>query len=121
MEQQQIARKFSHKLDLTWRSDREFSKNSQHDLTEKPSPSTQWIEMETEFPHCIYYFGPFASCKEAQAELAGYLEDLEQEGAKVTAFQIKECEPKELTIVSDGDSNSVSANYLLPFLKRFSS
>lgn len=57
-----------------------------------------WIEVTTEEPRCIYYFGPFFGVKEAQRSLPGYIEDLEQEGAKVVGFTIKMCQPRELTI-----------------------
>jgi len=57
-----------------------------------------WIELTTAEPHCIYYFGPFFGSKEAQSNLPGYIEDLEQEGAKVIDFTIKMCQPGELTI-----------------------
>jgi len=39
---------------------------------------------------CTYYFGPFLSVKEANAAKAGYIEDLEQEGARITV-NIKRC------------------------------
>jgi len=79
----------------------EFDSGSEEYVTSKPSQSAEWIEIKTESPNCIYYFGPFARSKEAQVELQGYIEDLEQEGAKVTAFQIKKCQPQELTIVAE--------------------
>lgn len=79
----------------------EFDGKSKQYLTSKQSQWAEWIELKTESPHCIYYFGPFTRCNEAQVELPGYIEDLEQEGAKVTAFKIKKCQPKELTIVAE--------------------
>ncbi|MCU0532415.1 MAG: DUF1816 domain-containing protein [Hydrococcus sp. Prado102] len=60
-----------------------------------------WIEIVTQNPLCIYYFGPFLSAKEAQAAEAGYLEDLEQEGAQGIAAKIKRCKPQNLTISED--------------------
>ena len=79
----------------------EFDSNSERQLTSKLYQLAEWVEIKTEFPQGIYYFGPFARAKEAQVELPGYIEDLEQEGAKVTTFQIKKCQPKELTIVAE--------------------
>jgi hypothetical protein len=57
-----------------------------------------WIEIVTEQPKCIYYFGPFDGSYEAQLSSKGYLDDLEQEEAQVIAVDIKPGEPRELTI-----------------------
>ncbi|HBL15171.1 MAG TPA: hypothetical protein DD379_28030 [Cyanobacteria bacterium UBA11162] len=58
-----------------------------------------WIEIVTDQPHCLYYFGPFANRKAAQRSLAGYIQDLEQEGAKVISCEIKKGQPEELTVM----------------------
>ncbi|MGK7901284.1 MAG: DUF1816 domain-containing protein [Hormoscilla sp.] len=79
----------------------EFDSKSAEYVTSKLYQLAEWIEIKTEFPQGIYYFGPFARAKEAQVELPGYIEDLEQEGAKVTAFQIRKGQPKKLTIVTE--------------------
>lgn len=60
-----------------------------------------WVEIVTENPRCTYYFGPFLSSKEAAAAKPGYIEDLEQEGAKGFAVAIKRCKPSTLTIYDD--------------------
>ncbi len=60
-----------------------------------------WVEIVTTMPACIYYFGSFASPKEALYAQSGYLEDLKQEGAKENSLQIKSCQPSELTIFED--------------------
>lgn len=60
-----------------------------------------WIEVVTAQPYCTYYFGPFASAHEAELSQAGYLKDLEQEGAKGITAQIKWCKPSKLTIAED--------------------
>jgi hypothetical protein len=60
-----------------------------------------WVEIITKKPDCTYYFGPFASHREAQLSQLGYLEDLEQERPKLIAIEIKQCQPKELTIFED--------------------
>lgn len=57
-----------------------------------------WIEMTTSSPQCIYYFGPFDYESEARIAQAGYVEDLEQEGAQGIGTQIKHCQPEHLTI-----------------------
>jgi len=70
----------------------------------EPQPSFSpkhlwWIEVKTEIPHCIYYFGPFASIREAAYYQEGYLEDLAQEGAQgISATMTERIEPSVLTI-----------------------
>lgn len=61
-----------------------------------------WVEIITRKPDCTYYFGPFASHREAQLSQLGYIEDLERERPKLIAIEIKQCQPEELTIF-DGD------------------
>ncbi|NEO32759.1 MAG: DUF1816 domain-containing protein [Symploca sp. SIO3C6] len=60
-----------------------------------------WIELITDNPWCTYYFGPFVSSHEAHFNLAGYIEDLEQEKAQITAISILRCQPKQLTMFKD--------------------
>lgn len=60
-----------------------------------------WVEVVTAQPKCTYYFGPFASAEEAKRDEPGYVEDLEKEGSKGIAAQVKWCQPKELTIAEE--------------------
>ena len=60
-----------------------------------------WVEIVTKKPDCTYYFGPFASHREAQLSQLGYIEDLERERPQLIAIEIKQCQPKELTIFED--------------------
>lgn len=60
-----------------------------------------WVEIVTRNPRCTYYFGPFFSSKEANNAKAGYVEDLEQEGAIGIVVKIKRCKPENLTIAED--------------------
>jgi hypothetical protein len=65
-----------------------------------------WVEITTETPRCTYYFGPFSDYKSAEMSKAGYLEDLQQEGAEGISVEIKRCKPVELTIADDlGEAN----------------
>lgn len=57
-----------------------------------------WVEIATERPKCLYYFGPFNSAEEAKQAQAGYIEDLEQEGNQGITVAVKWCQPQELTI-----------------------
>ncbi len=59
------------------------------------------VEIVTKEPDCKYYFGPFASHREAQLSQLGYIEYLERERPKLIAMEIKQCQPKELTIFED--------------------
>lgn len=60
-----------------------------------------WIEVTTQEPSCVYYFGPFTSSKEAEADLPGFLEDLQHEHAQGIQAVVKRCQPSELTIFDD--------------------
>ncbi|MUL38850.1 DUF1816 domain-containing protein [Gloeocapsopsis dulcis] len=79
-----------------WNSFKEVLTNLFHNLG-----WAWWVEIVTQKPHCTYYFGPFLSVKEANAAKAGYLEDLEQEGAQGIAVVVKRCKPKSLTVADD--------------------
>ncbi|PZO55875.1 MAG: hypothetical protein DCF15_09745 [Phormidesmis priestleyi] len=58
-----------------------------------------WVKITTAEPNCIYYFGPFDTQREAAQAKAGYIEDLQQEGAQQIQSMIEQiAEPKELTI-----------------------
>ena len=58
-----------------------------------------WVKISTESPNCVYYFGPFDSETEAIAAKAGYVEDLEQEGALQIRVTVQRCSrPDRLTI-----------------------
>lgn len=57
-----------------------------------------WIEVQTQMPDCIYYFGPFDSKKEAQLAQMGYIDDLVQEQAQDITVRVKKTCPKRLTV-----------------------
>lgn len=67
-----------------------------------------WIEVRTEEPACTYYFGPFDNSAEAEVAKKGYVEDLEQEGAKLLQATVMRCQPPEqLTVDNEAlDSSS---------------
>lgn len=71
-----------------------------------------WVEIVTKKPDCTYYFGPFASHREAQLSQLGYLEDLEQERPQLIAIEIKQCQPKELTVFKDEWRQKIDSNIL---------
>ncbi len=57
-----------------------------------------WVEITTD--DCTYYYGPFASEKEAEAHKGRYIADLKAEGAKEIEVQIKKMrQPQSLTVV----------------------
>ncbi len=60
-----------------------------------------WVEVKTSAPRCIYYFGPFLTSQEAEAAKAGYVEDIETEGAEGLSVSIYRCKPIDLTIADD--------------------
>jgi len=57
--------------------------------------------VKTSAPRCIYYFGPFLTAKEAEAAKAGYVEDIENEGAEGLCVSIHRCKPINLTVAED--------------------
>jgi hypothetical protein len=60
-----------------------------------------WVEVITETPLCLYYFGPFLSVKEADDMKTGYLEDLKLEGAQGIKVAVKRCKPHNLTVCQE--------------------
>ena len=60
-----------------------------------------WVEIRTENPRCIYYFGPFPAQKMAASSQGGYVEDLEREGAQNISVRVLRCKPKTLTVYDD--------------------
>ncbi len=70
--------------------------------------------MKTSAPRCIYYFGPFLTAQEAEAAKAGYVEDIENEGAEGLRVSILRCKPLTLTVADD--LGKLSEGGLLPVL-----
>ncbi|MEQ9358143.1 MAG: DUF1816 domain-containing protein [Coleofasciculus chthonoplastes F3-SA18-01] len=66
--------------------------------TEAQSSCAWWVEIVTAEPTVTYYFGPYDTPEEAASYEAGYIEDLEQEGAQGIAVTVKWCKPENLTI-----------------------
>ena len=60
-----------------------------------------WVEVKTSAPLCIYYFGPFLTSQEAKGAKAGYVEDIENEGAEGLSVSIQRCKPINLTVADD--------------------
>lgn len=62
-----------------------------------------WVEVKTEEPACTYYFGPFEIEEEAQLAQKGYVDDLQQEGAKLVSTTVENrTTPQQLTIYEEG-------------------
>jgi len=63
-----------------------------------------WLEVKTAEPACTYYFGPFDTETEAELQKTGYLDDLQQEGAKVlsAAAIALSSPPPQLTVYEEG-------------------
>ncbi|MFZ4667063.1 MAG: DUF1816 domain-containing protein [Prochlorotrichaceae cyanobacterium] len=73
-----------------------------------------WVEIKTEVPACIYYFGPFLTEQEANEEKQGYWDDLEAENAQGIQMMVKRCRPTELTITEDWGTESWQEQNGLP-------
>jgi Domain of unknown function (DUF1816) len=67
----------------------------------EPLGLAYWLEVVTDNPSCLYYFGPFATSAQARQSEPGYLEDLEHEGAHVLVTKVQRCRPKSLTVFQD--------------------
>jgi len=66
------------------------------------SEQAYWVEVKTAEPACTYYFGPFDIPEEAELAKTGYVEDLEQEGAKqVQATVTRRQRPEQLTVFDE--------------------
>ncbi len=70
-----------------------------------------WVEITTERPHCVYYFGPFANAPAADRAKSGYVEDLEHELAQGIQVTIARCHPIELTIEYDLDEAEIDRQF----------
>lgn len=68
--------------------------------------SDYWVELITESPYCIYYFGLSQTFIEAKTACPGYIDDLESEGALGIKVVIKRCRPDALTICDEEVSYS---------------
>lgn len=71
-----------------------------------------WVEIVTDNPKCTYYFGPFFSVKEAEADKSGYIEDLENEGAQGIKVTVKRCKPSNLTIFDEDLGESINGKLI---------
>jgi len=77
-----------------------------------------WLNISTRIPCVTYYFGPFASREQANQQMSGYLEDLEQEGAVGINVTIEEIQPQDLTILDDVESLKENQNFFHQQLKK---
>lgn len=70
-----------------------------------------WLEITTENPQCIYYFGPFATREEAITCQSGYLDDLSAEGAiNIKVNLQRRSTPEELTIFDESEDIAEKKN-----------
>lgn len=70
-----------------------------------------WIEISTDNPRCIYYFGPFLNQAEAEFAQDGYIEDLKSEGTMGISVKFKRFKPKELTIFDEVEEMGKLTNF----------
>ena len=67
-----------------------------------------WVEVKTD--ECTYYFGPFADKDDAAAAQAGYVEDLEGEGASNIQVMLTQSKPSQLTVETRVDESAKKGN-----------
>ncbi|MEB3175622.1 MAG: DUF1816 domain-containing protein [Cyanobacteriota bacterium] len=77
-----------------------------------------WLNISTRIPCVTYYFGPFASREQANQQMSGYLEDLEQEGAVGISVTVQETQPQNLTILDDIESLQENQDFFYQQLKQ---
>ncbi len=77
-----------------------------------------WVEITTDSPHCLYYFGPFASVKEAKDSQSRYVDDLEKEGAQNILIKVKRCNPTNLTVYDEEMGQDVKKAQISGILSR---
>ena len=79
-----------------------------------------WVEITTDNPRCVYYFGPFLNKQDSQLATDGYLEDLRGENAQNITYRIKRFKPDyhNLTVFEDSGNNS---DFQPTITKQFSS
>ena len=63
--------------------------------------SDWWIKVVTKAPECTYYFGPYDSKAEAEAEQFGFIEDLKGENAVIVSQEVLRTNPTEYTIYDE--------------------
>lgn len=81
-----------------------------------------WLKIVTDNPHCTYYFGPFGSGKQAKLYQSGYIEDLKEEGCEIRTIELKQGQPKLLTITENEPADNFKSG-IFDFVynsKRFS-
>ena len=79
-----------------------------------PFGKAWWVEISTDFPNVIYYFGPFNGLIEAESSAPGYIQDLQEESAQGIQMNCKYCRPTKLTIDQETDSEHNSLSLTTP-------
>ena len=73
-----------------------------------------WVEISTDRPKCVYYFGPFFNAAEADSAKRGYIEDLEHEGAQQIRVVVKRCKPPGKLTIYDEAADSADGMESFP-------
>lgn len=74
------------------------------DITQSKSTSPEqelhwWIEVSMQNPESQMCFGPYETYREAELDLAGFVEDLSEEGVTNMVVTIQRCRLQSLTLV----------------------
>lgn len=57
-----------------------------------------WIQVSMKEPECVFFYGPFATQREAESQLSGYVKDLLQEGISDMSIDIQQRRFEEISI-----------------------
>jgi len=71
-----------------------------------------WLKIVTDHPHYTYYFGPFGSEQQAKLHQLGYIEDLQAEGCRIRVTELKQGQPKLLTISENEPADNFKSGLL---------
>ncbi|MEM6838510.1 MAG: DUF1816 domain-containing protein [Cyanobacteria bacterium P01_C01_bin.120] len=67
-------------------------------FSSQSSSKAWWVRIKTEQPDYTYYFGPYETRKGAEINQSGFVEDLQSEGAIISATNVMRCNPSKVTI-----------------------
>ncbi|MEO1349419.1 MAG: DUF1816 domain-containing protein [Cyanobacteria bacterium J06635_15] len=69
------------------------------DKPKRPFVNAWWVEIVTDAPQCLYYFGPFENEAQAAQAQTGYGGNLEQDAAELLRISVMQCPKPSQMIV----------------------
>lgn len=78
-----------------------YTREAEDILRETNNQLAWWLEIFTAEPLGIYYFGSFDNRLQAEWAKPIYIKNLEELGYKVLDSSIKQCQPRDLSLVGE--------------------